>query len=110
MQFINVILQSSMAPPLATPTSPTQAARNGMAFYSMLQTEDGHWSGDYGGPLFLMAGIVLLFSHYCCCYICCCCCGYDYVVTWAKAACLNKQLNMRNICLSSSVCKLTSMI
>ena len=27
-----------------------------MSFYSKLQTEDGHWAGDYGGPLFLMPG------------------------------------------------------
>lgn len=27
-----------------------------MLFYSKLQAEDGHWTGDYGGPLFLMAG------------------------------------------------------
>lgn len=25
----------------------------------MLQTEDGHWSGDYGGPMFLMPGLVI---------------------------------------------------
>ena len=25
----------------------------------MLQTEDGHWAGDYGGPHFLMPGLVV---------------------------------------------------
>ncbi|XP_072022420.1 lanosterol synthase-like [Amphiura filiformis] len=34
-----------------------------MAFYSKLQTEDGHWAGDYGGPLFLMPGLLIV------CYI-----------------------------------------
>jgi squalene cyclase len=24
----------------------------------MLQTDDGHWSGDYGGPMFLMPGLI----------------------------------------------------
>ena len=38
-------------------TSPREAARNGMLFYSRLQAEDGHWTGDCGGPLFFMAGI-----------------------------------------------------
>lgn len=32
------------------------AALKGMNFYSHLQAEDGHWAGDYGGPLFLLPG------------------------------------------------------
>lgn len=32
--------------------------RNAMKFYSKLQTEDGHWSDDYGGPMFLMPGLI----------------------------------------------------
>lgn len=35
-----------------------EAARKGVHFYSMLQTEDGHWAGDYGGPHFLMPGLI----------------------------------------------------
>lgn len=31
-------------------------ALKGMSFYSHLQAEDGHWAGDYGGPLFLLPG------------------------------------------------------
>lgn len=27
-----------------------------MTFYMGLQAEDGHWAGDYGGPLFLLPG------------------------------------------------------
>nr|KAG5686211.1 hypothetical protein BaRGS_005556 [Batillaria attramentaria] len=34
-----------------------------MKFYSQLQAEDGHWAGDYGGPLFLLPGLVIV------CYI-----------------------------------------
>src|SRR3546814_3886218 len=26
----------------------------------MLQGEDGHWAGDYGGPLFLMPGLIIV--------------------------------------------------
>ncbi|XP_022083175.1 lanosterol synthase-like [Acanthaster planci] len=54
---------SKEAPPLPKPTTPQEVATNGMLFYSKLQTEDGHWSGDYGGPLFLMPGLLIV------CYI-----------------------------------------
>uniref|UniRef100_A0A8C0IUL0 Terpene cyclase/mutase family member n=1 Tax=Chelonoidis abingdonii TaxID=106734 RepID=A0A8C0IUL0_CHEAB len=30
-----------------------------MKFYSGLQAEDGHWPGDYGGPLFLLPGLLI---------------------------------------------------
>ncbi|CAM4618962.1 unnamed protein product [Lepidochelys olivacea] len=36
-----------------------EAALNGMKFYSGLQAEDGHWAGDYGGPLFLLPGFLI---------------------------------------------------
>ncbi|XP_075961813.1 lanosterol synthase [Anarhichas minor] len=35
------------------------AALKGMHFYSQLQAEDGHWAGDYGGPLFLLPGLLI---------------------------------------------------
>lgn len=35
------------------------ALHKAVHFYSMLQTPDGHWSGDYGGPLFLLPGLVV---------------------------------------------------
>uniref|UniRef100_A0A8C8RXG4 Terpene cyclase/mutase family member n=1 Tax=Pelusios castaneus TaxID=367368 RepID=A0A8C8RXG4_9SAUR len=30
-----------------------------MRFYSSLQAEDGHWAGDFGGPLFLLPGLLI---------------------------------------------------
>lgn len=30
-----------------------------MKFYSALQTKDGNWAGDYGGPLFLIPGLIV---------------------------------------------------
>ncbi|XP_024197669.1 cycloartenol synthase isoform X3 [Rosa chinensis] len=33
--------------------------RRGLRFYSTLQAEDGFWPGDYGGPLFLLPGLVI---------------------------------------------------
>ncbi|XP_027950561.1 lanosterol synthase isoform X2 [Eumetopias jubatus] len=36
-----------------------RGALNGMVFYAGLQAEDGHWAGDYGGPLFLLPGLLI---------------------------------------------------
>ncbi|GMI84224.1 cycloartenol synthase 1 [Hibiscus trionum] len=33
--------------------------RRALRFYSTLQTEDGFWPADYGGPLFLLPGLVI---------------------------------------------------
>uniref|UniRef100_A0A8C1FT93 Terpene cyclase/mutase family member n=2 Tax=Cyprinus carpio TaxID=7962 RepID=A0A8C1FT93_CYPCA len=45
----------------ASPAAHTavEAALKGMDFYSRLQAEDGHWAGDYGGPLFLLPGLLI---------------------------------------------------
>uniref|UniRef100_A0A673HIW1 Terpene cyclase/mutase family member n=2 Tax=Sinocyclocheilus rhinocerous TaxID=307959 RepID=A0A673HIW1_9TELE len=45
----------------ASPSAHTavEAALKGMDFYSRLQAEDGHWAGDYGGPLFLLPGLLI---------------------------------------------------
>ncbi|MCI4378646.1 hypothetical protein PGIGA_G00218170 [Pangasianodon gigas] len=45
----------------ASPAAHTavEAAQKGMEFYSFLQAEDGHWAGDYGGPLFLLPGLLI---------------------------------------------------
>ncbi|XP_071477715.1 lanosterol synthase-like [Diadema antillarum] len=54
---------NDLAPPLPKAKTAKAAAKNGMTFYSKLQTEDGHWAGDYGGPLFLLPGLIIV------CYI-----------------------------------------
>ncbi|KAM9009819.1 lanosterol synthase [Ara ararauna] len=45
----------------ASPVAGTarEAASKGMRFYAALQAEDGHWAGDYGGPLFLLPGLLI---------------------------------------------------
>lgn len=36
-----------------------EAFHRGVAFYAQLQTPDGNWPGDYGGPMFLLPGLVI---------------------------------------------------
>ncbi|XP_046553648.1 LOW QUALITY PROTEIN: lanosterol synthase-like [Haliotis rubra] len=50
---------TDLAPSLPKAKSAKQSAYNGVKFYSAIQAEDGHWAGDYGGPLFLMPGLVI---------------------------------------------------
>jgi lanosterol synthase len=38
-----------------------EAAQNGLSFYKLLQTEDGHFAGEYGGPLILMPGLCIAY-------------------------------------------------
>eukprot|EP00981_Chlorochromonas_danica_P002874 scaffold572_cov163-Ochromonas_danica.AAC.4 len=40
------------------PTTAKEAVSKAISFYQMIQTEDGHWAGDYGGPMFLMPGLI----------------------------------------------------
>lgn len=35
------------------------AAKAGINFYQNLQTKDGNWPGDYGGPMFLLPGLII---------------------------------------------------
>lgn len=35
------------------------ALKNGFSYYETLQEPDGNWAGDYGGPLFLIPGLVI---------------------------------------------------
>ncbi|KAI0031288.1 terpene synthase [Vararia minispora EC-137] len=46
-------------PDLPKPATPLDAARNGYEFYKHLQANDGHWAGEYGGPMFLLPGFVI---------------------------------------------------
>jgi cycloartenol synthase len=33
--------------------------RGAISFYECLQQDDGHWPGDYGGPMFLFPGLII---------------------------------------------------
>ncbi|KAH0934695.1 hypothetical protein HID58_011812 [Brassica napus] len=36
--------------------------KRGVDFYSTIQASDGHWAGDYGGPMFLLPGLIITLS------------------------------------------------
>ncbi|XP_038897606.1 cycloartenol synthase [Benincasa hispida] len=40
----------------------TRTLKRAINFYSTIQAHDGHWAGDYGGPMFLMPGLVITLS------------------------------------------------
>ena len=42
------------------PGSVRGALAAGIEYYAKLQHADGHWPGDYGGPMFLMPGLVIV--------------------------------------------------
>ncbi|XP_055019806.1 lanosterol synthase isoform X2 [Boleophthalmus pectinirostris] len=50
---------SKFVPASAPALTAVDSALKGMNFYKQLQAEDGHWAGDYGGPLFLLPGLLI---------------------------------------------------
>jgi len=56
--YLTSIWTGSRPDPQSKPASAREAAHKGMGYFQMLQTEDGHWAGDYGGPMFLMPGLI----------------------------------------------------
>ena len=37
----------------------SDAAKAGIGYYATVQADEGVWPGDYGGPLFLMPGLLI---------------------------------------------------
>ncbi|CAG9944418.1 unnamed protein product [Clonostachys rosea f. rosea IK726] len=46
-------------PDLPTAATPKESAENGLTFFEKLQLPSGHWGCEYGGPMFLLPGIVI---------------------------------------------------
>ena len=42
------------------PTTTLDSVRKALSWYEVLQSDDGHWAGDYGGPHFLLPGLVVV--------------------------------------------------
>ena len=55
-------LKEKWSGPTPNESSPPENAREAsvkaLSYYQMLQCDDGHWAGDYGGPMFLMPGLI----------------------------------------------------
>ncbi|KAL8679021.1 MAG: hypothetical protein Q9186_004677 [Xanthomendoza sp. 1 TL-2023] len=50
---------STGLPPLPKPETPLDSARNAAAYFSKLQLPPGNWACEYGGPMFLLPGLVI---------------------------------------------------
>ncbi|KAF2702824.1 terpene synthase [Pleomassaria siparia CBS 279.74] len=54
--YLGMDLGLAHPPPAKTPL---QAAMNGLSCFSHLQQEPGNWACEYGGPMFLLPGLVI---------------------------------------------------
>lgn len=66
LQARRTVADYTAQPPLTVPPSGKlsdtllqDGIRRSVRFYSTLQSPDGHWPGDYGGPMFLLPGLVI---------------------------------------------------
>jgi lanosterol synthase len=50
---------SQNQPNLPPAKTPLQCVSNGLSFFSKLQLDPGNWACDYGGPMFLLPGLVI---------------------------------------------------
>ena len=59
--IVQVVPPPKPPPQGATPSADdvAQSLKSGIAFHSSLQQPDGHFPGDYGGPMFLMPGLII---------------------------------------------------
>ncbi|KKK12356.1 hypothetical protein P175DRAFT_0459005 [Aspergillus ochraceoroseus IBT 24754] len=48
-------------PKLPKAKTPLQCAENGLEFFSQLQLPPGNWACEYGGPMFLLPGLIITY-------------------------------------------------
>ncbi|KAL2863488.1 terpene cyclase/mutase family protein [Aspergillus lucknowensis] len=48
-------------PELPKAKTPMQSAENGLEFFSKLQLPPGNWACEYGGPMFLLPGLIITY-------------------------------------------------
>ncbi|KAK7911224.1 Lanosterol synthase [Apiospora marii] len=70
-------------PDLPEPTKPIDAFRNGLTFFEKLQLQSGTWGSEYGGPMFLLPGVV--FAWY----------ATKTPIPWYKASAIKSYLKAR---------------
>ena len=46
-------------PSLPKPKTPLDSAQNALTYFSQLQLPPGNWACEYGGPLFLLPGLII---------------------------------------------------
>ncbi|OLL24595.1 Lanosterol synthase [Neolecta irregularis DAH-3] len=46
-------------PELSKANTPKECASKGWSFFKSLQLDDGHWGCEYGGPMFLLYGLII---------------------------------------------------
>ncbi|KAL2840674.1 terpenoid cyclases/protein prenyltransferase alpha-alpha toroid [Aspergillus pseudoustus] len=49
-------------PNLQPPQTPLDAVKNGFTFFEKLQLRPGNWGCEYGGPMFLLPGVVIAWA------------------------------------------------
>ena len=54
------MVDQSMLTPPGQAANVQEAVRKGIQYYASVQQPDGHWAGDYGGPMFLLPGMLQL--------------------------------------------------
>ena len=54
-----MVLSFQGLPTLPHAKTPLQAAENGLSFLSNLQLPPGNWGCEYGGPMFLLPGLII---------------------------------------------------
>jgi lanosterol synthase len=62
VRSIHRLTMSKELPDLPSPKTPLDAVKNGLEFFQHLQLPPGNWGCEYGGPMFLLPGLVITWT------------------------------------------------